>query len=114
VLALERLGERDEVVVARRVELQDRRRRPGQGGGGALGGPPRAPVARQEHLRAGQLRLAGRGEGDAPLREHPGDEDALALEDHAGPQPSEAGSCITRLSLSDASGSPRWLSVQNS
>ena len=70
---------------SRAVDVQlEHLRRAGQLPGGALGHPPGAPEARQDHLGAELLGARGGREGDRMAVEHAGDEDAPSLEHHSG------------------------------
>ena len=72
-------GHRREVALVVDVELEHvgRLRQPGRG---ALGHAARSPEAGEHDLGAGALRLLGDGEGDALAGDHPGEQQALALE----------------------------------
>src|SRR4029079_11346431 len=92
-------------------------RRLRQPAGGALGQAHRAAEAREDHLGARVLGLLGDRKGDALAREHPGDQQALALEDHSGITSSLPRSAPTgerRQSISTrarATVRPRWVTI---
>jgi hypothetical protein len=87
---LELPRDRGEVGLAVDVELEDVGGL-GQPLRGALGEPPRATEAGEHHLGAGQLRLARDREGDAAAGDHPGDQQALAVEHQRSTRPATSG-----------------------